>query len=344
MVLDDWTRCGNERFLLKDNGPESSERIIIFALDSSLEQLANADTWFIDGNFGLAPEHFLQLYVIRIQVKNIFITPVFCLLERKTENTYEEMFKIILNECNNRELYPDPLYFNVDFEIAVHKAAKTVFGEHISIRGCFYHLSQSTYRKIQNLGLSKRYKEDENFNLYCAMMDGLAFLPVDKVCEGMNYLKQNCPTGAENLLQYFDENYVGGTFRKVKKTNNLILRRTPPLFVPESWNVNLTTLSKNPHRTNNACEGWNNRFSHLVGIKHPSIWKLLTKMCQEVGTDKARMALAEVGEINRKKTKAGKKIEVRLNILCQRFDEDESKDIPNFLKQIGQNIRKRSFY
>jgi hypothetical protein len=34
-------------------------------------------------------------------------------------------------------------------------------------------------------------------------------------------------------------------------------------------------------------------------------------MLQEVGTDKARMTLAEVGEINRKKIKAGKKIEVR---------------------------------
>jgi hypothetical protein len=55
------------------------------------------------------------------------------------------------------------------------------------------------------------------------------------------------------------------------------------------------------------------------------------------------MALAKVGEINQKKTKAVKKIEVRLNILCKRFDEDKSVDIPNFLKQIGQNIRKRSF-
>jgi hypothetical protein len=66
-------------------------------------------------------------------------------------------------------------------------------------------------------------------------------------------------------------------------------------------------------------------------------------MRQEVGMDKARMALAEVGEVNRKKTKAGKKIEVRLNISCKRFDEDKSADIPNFLKQIGQNIRKKSF-
>jgi hypothetical protein len=56
-------------------------------------------------------------------------------------------------------------------------------------------------------------------------------------------------------------------------------------------------------------------------------------MRQEVGMDKAR-ALAEL---------IGKKIEVRLNIFCKRFNEDKSADIPHFLKQIGQNIRKRSF-
>jgi len=33
-------------------------------------------------------------------------------------------------------------------------------------------------------------------------------------------------------------------------------------------------------------------------------------MYQEAGTDKARMTLAEIGEINRKKTKGGKKIEI----------------------------------
>jgi hypothetical protein len=46
-------------------------------------------------------------------------------------------------------------------------------------------------------------------------------------------------------------------------------------------------------------------FSHLAGIKHLSIWKLLTKKRQEVGTNKARIELADVGEINWKKTKTG---------------------------------------
>jgi hypothetical protein len=44
-----------------------------------------------------------------------------------------------------------------------------------------------------------------------------------------------------------------------------------------------------------------------------------------------------------RRSKAGKKIKVLLKILCKRFDEVKSGDIPNFLKQISQNIRKRSF-
>ncbi|KAF0764072.1 Uncharacterized protein FWK35_00007689 [Aphis craccivora] len=37
-----------------------------------------------------------------------------------------------------------------------------------------------------------------------------------------------------------------------------------------TWNVHDTTLHGS-HRTNNPTEGWNNRFAHLVGQKHPTI-------------------------------------------------------------------------
>ena len=40
------------------------------------------------------------------------------------------------------------------------------------------------------------------------MMDALTLLPVDKVENGMTFLGQNCCTGAEDLLEYFDINYV----------------------------------------------------------------------------------------------------------------------------------------
>lgn len=47
------------------------------------------------------------------------------------------------------------------------------------------------------------------------MMDGLDFICVDKVCEGLNHSKQNCPSGAEDKIQYFDENDVEGTYKYI---------------------------------------------------------------------------------------------------------------------------------
>jgi len=35
---------------------------------------------------------------------------------------------------------------------------------------------------------------------------------------------------------------------------------------------NITLNTDNNHRTNNMTEEWNNRFSHLVGQKHPTIY------------------------------------------------------------------------
>jgi len=61
-----WTLYKKERFLLYDSGPDSDERIIIFSLDDGLRYITDENNWFCDGNFSLSPEHFLQLYVIRV--------------------------------------------------------------------------------------------------------------------------------------------------------------------------------------------------------------------------------------------------------------------------------------
>jgi len=103
----------------------------------------------------------------------------------------------------------------------------------------------------------------------------------------MPYLKNIVPVGAEDLLLYFVHTYVNGKFRPGRPCKNNIVvqyRRTPPLFPPTTWNVNLTTLSDG-HRTNNVCESWNSRFSHMVGQNHPTIWKLITKIKHEIAVN-----------------------------------------------------------
>ncbi|KAF0768566.1 Uncharacterized protein FWK35_00001559 [Aphis craccivora] len=64
-----------------------------------LSLFAKSYTWFVDGNFGLAPEFFKQLYVIHVQI-NSYIA--FC--RKKISLHNEEIFSVVLNECRARDL------------------------------------------------------------------------------------------------------------------------------------------------------------------------------------------------------------------------------------------------
>jgi len=138
----------------------------------------------MDGNFSMAPLIFQQLYVIRVKVNSVFITAAFILLKNKTESSYEEMLQIVTHKCAERNLFPDPQIINVDFEKAVINAIKTVIGEDVQIQGCFFHLCQSTHRKIQQLGLEQLYRSNEEFSHFCGMIDSLAFLPINDINTG----------------------------------------------------------------------------------------------------------------------------------------------------------------
>lgn len=68
--------------------------------------------------------------------------------------------------------------------------------------------------KIQELGLSVQYRNDEEFRLFCRAIDRLAFFPVvNDVQTGMAYLRRVAPVAALPLLNYFDETYVTGSTR-----------------------------------------------------------------------------------------------------------------------------------
>ena len=63
--------------------------------------------------------------------------------------------------------------------------------------------------------------------MFCGMMDGLGFLPIDSINAEMNYLRTIVPNELTELLDYFDETYVSGPSRIISKAENItkILRR-----------------------------------------------------------------------------------------------------------------------
>ncbi|KAL8621870.1 hypothetical protein ACOMHN_046074 [Nucella lapillus] len=85
---------------------------------------------------------------------------------------------------------------------------------------------------------------------------------LDDVPTGMEYLRDNTPDGAEELLEYFEVTYVRGTFRQVQlpAANDdapapVRVRRRPPLFLPGLWNVHEPRCEMETVQTTNDARG-----------------------------------------------------------------------------------------
>jgi len=339
-ISDEWAATIGDnptRFLLYDNGPEADERVIIFATQQHLQKLAECTTWCMDGTFSVAPRIFHQLYVIQGHVNGVFMPLVFALLQRKTQTTYEEMLRVL------DEAGCDPATVIVDFERSVELSIHSVFGAQVNIQYCFYHLTQSIWRKIQELGLTNLYEGDTDFRLFCGRLDALAFLPPDEVREGMTHLKDIMPDEAEPLVEYFDTTYVTGQLRQRRVPQGdgiprLQFRRLPPMFDPASWNMHEITLADQP-RTNNVSEGWNNKFHGFVGHDHPTVWKLIECLQAECARVTTTLLQDERGIRPKKRVKkVYTELQTRLRNLCQDRVEGR-KAIQEFLRGVSHNLR-----
>ena len=98
--------------------------------------------------------------MIQGQINGVFLSFVYALLQHKTQTTCETMIRVL------EETGCDPSIVIVDFERGIEHALNSVFGDHVDIQYCFYHLTQSIWRTIQSLGLTNLYEADDNFRLF----------------------------------------------------------------------------------------------------------------------------------------------------------------------------------
>ncbi|XP_060867443.1 uncharacterized protein LOC132942809 [Metopolophium dirhodum] len=256
------TTMGGEskEFLIYDS--ESENRMLIFATSRALTILSSASLWFMDGTFKCSSV-FAQLYVIRAEFEDNVFTCVYAFLPNKLQTTYEEMLtNVILASIRNRSpVKPETII--IDFEIGVINAISLVFNQ-VKIQGCFFHLCQSVWRQIQNLGLSKMYKDNEQIAKQCKIITSLAFLPVEEIPNEIVNMYLTFTPELFPLIFYFESTYING-------------KNGAPRFPLEIWNVRHQTI-KNSHRTNNFSEGWNSSFNKLVGSANPSFWSVLRSL------------------------------------------------------------------
>ena len=126
-----------------------------------------------------------------------------------------------------------------DFEKAFHQALEDVFGENVNIKGCYFHLSQSIQRRIQEQNLVQMYRENEELRLKSTMLAALAFVPSNLVLLYFEVLSDDIPAELEPLYDYFEDNYLGRPARHGQQR--------APNFAIETWSMYQQAELRLPH-------------------------------------------------------------------------------------------------
>ena len=109
------------------------------------------------------------------------------------------------------------------------------------------------------------------------------------------------------------------------------------MIPPAIWNVHDTTVNGDA-RTNNMCDGWNNKFVKLVGHAIPSIWRVIEWCQKEEATVRTIIQQDAVGYQPVKLTQQRHvQLQERLQKLCSDLTTGQ-KTIDEFLCGVGWNI------
>lgn len=172
------------------------------------------------------------------------------------------------------DMMDNPACIITDFEKAAINAIHNIFPECVQ-KGCFFHLAQNVWSKIQSCGLVTEYGTDEHFSLQLRYIPALAFVQSNEILAAFNEIKQYIPI---EIYNWFDETYVNGKIRRTFR--NVTISRSPSLFPPKCWSVshnNKLDIS----RTQNKVESWHKRWKTLIAADHIGCLHIVSEMKKE---------------------------------------------------------------
>lgn len=244
-----------ESFLLINN---SQKELICFSCIRNLNVLCETQKLYVDGTFKSCPKYFTQIFTLHGFVNDLYIPLVFFLLPDKSTNTYTNMFKALVEKCESHNLHLCPNEMYIDFEVAIHNAARIVWPT-INIKGCRFHLGQNWWKKIQTLGLSRQYKNSKSEKgKFLKLFFGLPFLHPGEVDDCFtDDLMSLKPKGEkiQSFMDYIFDNYIS----------------PDAVFPPSVW----AEFSASTNRTTNGCESFHAKFNGYFYTAHPNVYNFI---------------------------------------------------------------------
>ncbi|CAF1563135.1 unnamed protein product, partial [Didymodactylos carnosus] len=188
----------------------------------------------------------------------------------KSGKTYEQILKTIIEQENKYNIVVEPKRAVSDFEQATFNAVSNIF-PNCKISGCFFHYSQSLWRRIQTGGLISYLKvsdskcTESSINWFRGAL-GLALIPLHIVSE----------TWANIMSEYTPDDPAATTFNDYITDTYVDDDAIFPSFI---WNVHDLIITDQP-RTNNHVEGFHNRLKQHFSV-HPHIYEFIEALKEE---------------------------------------------------------------
>jgi hypothetical protein len=150
---------------------------VIFASDQQLAMLVSTKRVYVDATFKTVPSLYYQLFTVFINIGQHTFPVFYALMTRKTG----ELYKAVVEKLHS--LVPACVPDNVmaDFEEASVAAFKSVFGQGVSVSGCWFHFAQAVMKFAKKIGLSDAYKNDINTRRCVRALTCLPLLPSDDI-------------------------------------------------------------------------------------------------------------------------------------------------------------------
>lgn len=270
------------------------------------------------------------------------VSCVYAYLPGKERRQYTEVFIALQQRFQTLGVMNRVRKITVDFEQGAYEAFKNVFGQHIEVTACFFHLKQSTFRYAVDLGLRQLIVDGsptmrQDIRTFVGMIDALAFLPIAHLNLGVISLYNSIPDPiVRPLLDYFVSTYVYG--RMIPFSNPP--RRSPPMFQPNLWNQYENTL-RGEHRTNNICEGWNHAFHILVGTTNPKFYQSVESLQKDFTFAHRDIINSQHGQPLRQRVRrATNTYNTNITNLCVQYRNNVwANNIYEYLRRISHNVR-----
>ncbi|CAF3034371.1 unnamed protein product, partial [Rotaria sp. Silwood2] len=223
-----------EKFLFCDTLISRRKRMLLFSSPKQLEVLFDSSSILMDGTFSATPPFFDQLFTLHALKFECCFPCIFCLLPDRKKSTYQQLFQVLKDMAASMNRIFKPERIISDFESSLVSIIPAEFPQAVH-QGCYFHYTQAIYRRIQSLGLSTAYSQDEEIRYCCRKLMAIALLPIEEVENSYYNLRSTSSTKVKEelrqLFMYFDSYWM----------NDLPLKL---------WNVHGCQ-----YRTNNNCEG-----------------------------------------------------------------------------------------